>query len=388
MEHYLPTYEECMAIVEKYDGLQFYESVQEVDGYKISTFNYRMVWYDDFVIPLGEDSPVKAFELRGLCFVFNTDGSLYRRFLLMNKFFNINQVESTQYDLIKDLKFKSVYNKEDGSVINFIELPNGRILSKSKMQVDNVQAVAAYRIYEANESIQKLVKWALSNDIMPIFEYVSPLNRVVLKYSESDLVLLRLRCLNTGQYLDFETYPNIDDVNVVQKISIYNGFPEILKDYETLENIEGCVVELEDNPHAEFVKVKTEWYFIKHQLYDNLHREDKIIKMILEETIDDHISTLDIEYDHEIINMIENISAILNSFIQKKTITVEKISNKYKGSIKEFAIEYKHNTDFHLSIKHINGEDLFDIIKCYIIKNTNKLNKAILFIERNGENLL
>ena len=49
MEYYLPTYDECKAIVKSYDGLEFYESVQEYDGYKISVFNYRLVQYSDFL---------------------------------------------------------------------------------------------------------------------------------------------------------------------------------------------------------------------------------------------------------------------------------------------------------------------------------------------------
>lgn len=48
MEFYLPTYDECKAIVESCDGLQFYESTQEIDGYKICTFNYRLANFNDF----------------------------------------------------------------------------------------------------------------------------------------------------------------------------------------------------------------------------------------------------------------------------------------------------------------------------------------------------
>ena len=103
MKYYLPKYEEAKAIAEKYDNFQFYEKEQGVDGYSIRTFNYRLVGYNDFKHPLGEDSEVSAFELRGLSYVFNEDGSLFKRYLLMNKFFNLNQVETTLYDNMKDV---------------------------------------------------------------------------------------------------------------------------------------------------------------------------------------------------------------------------------------------------------------------------------------------
>lgn len=302
----------------------------------------------------------------------------------MNKFFNINQVDSTQFDLLKDYKFKSVYNKEDGSVINFIQLPNGRILSKSKMQVDNVQALAAYKIYESNENIQKLVKWALSNDIMPIFEYVSPLNRVVLKYPESDLVLIRLRSLRDGKYLDFDSYPNIDDVNVVQVVEGYSNFDQILKDYETLEDIEGCVVELEDNPHAEFVKVKTLWYFDIHGLIDDMSRENDIIRMILEETIDDYISKIEVE-DQEVLEFIEIIQNKLDDYIHSEMKIIESelaiFEDVYNGSAKEYSLNYgKKDKYYSLTMGIIKGYGVYDQIKKYVLKHTYRLERARAFL--------
>lgn len=392
MEYYLPTYDECKEIVNSYEGLQFYESIQEVDGYKISTFNYRLVGYEHFEHPLGESSPVKAFELRGLSFVFNKDGSVYKRFLLMNKFFNLNQVECTQYELLKNYKFKNVYNKEDGSVINFIQLPSGRILAKSKMMVDNVQALAAQKIYDENINIQNLVKWALSNDIMPIFEYVSPLNRVVLKYRESDLILIRLRDLNTGKYLDLDTYPELDKVNVVQPITKYSNFDEILEDYETLEGIEGCVVELEDNPHAVLVKNKTVWYFNVHNLMEDMSRENDIIRMILEETIDDYISKLDVE-DQEVFDMIDAVNRVLDTYIHSEKRLIEEqlsiLKNEYNSSIKEYSLNYNNGQKikdkyFHMTLNVFKGYSAFDTIKTYILRHTYRLEQARTFL-RTGE---
>lgn len=388
MEYYLPTYEECTAIVKKYDGVEFYESVHYVDDYKISTFNYRLVWYDDFITPLGEDSPVKAWELRGICFVFDKDGSLFKRYLLMNKFFNINQVECTQLDLLKDYRFKSVYNKADGSVINFIKLPNNRILAKTKMQTDNVQAISAQKLYEGNQNTIDLVDWCFDNDIMPIFEYVSPLNRVVLKYTRSELVLLRLRCLKTGEYLELDTYPNIDDVTTTEEITEYSNFEEILEDYKTKKGVEGCVVTLEDNPYACFVKVKTEEYFNLHQVIDGMSRENDIIKMILEETIDDFISQLDIQ-DDETLEMVdeirEKVTLYIDSTIHSINEEVERFKTEFDSSHKQYAMSYpkKKPQLFTLSIRVISGVDVFEVVTELLKRKTFRLEEARSFL-RNG----
>jgi hypothetical protein len=126
----------------------FYESKFTIDGFSLSVFNYRLAQYKDFVTPLESKPNVKAYEMRGLTFVFNQDGSLFKRFLLLEKFFNLNQVPESMYSIVKDYKIKWVNNKEDGSIASYIQLPNGKVLGKSKMGFDNEQANGINRIYK------------------------------------------------------------------------------------------------------------------------------------------------------------------------------------------------------------------------------------------------
>ena len=90
----LLTYNQAVTLTQGNEA-PFYEARFVVDGYNISIFNYRLAMYSDF-----RDN--FAFEMRGLTFVFNEDGSLYNRYLLLHKFFNLNQVEDSQYSLVKD----------------------------------------------------------------------------------------------------------------------------------------------------------------------------------------------------------------------------------------------------------------------------------------------
>ena len=71
----LPTYDQAVEMCSDEDS-PFYEIKTEVDGYNVSFFNYRLAQYKDFVNYNG-------YEMRGLTFIFNTDGSVFNRYLLL-----------------------------------------------------------------------------------------------------------------------------------------------------------------------------------------------------------------------------------------------------------------------------------------------------------------
>lgn len=193
----IPTYDECVSLCSTESP--FYETSNIVDGFIVKTFNYRMAQASDF------DDP-KAREMRGITFVFDKDGTLYKRYILLDKFFNLNQVPNTMYSVVKDYKIKSISNKEDGSIASFIKLPNGKIIGKSKIGFDNIQCAGINRIYKKNTDIKNFVNWAIDNDLVAIFEYVAPHNRIVLKYNDEELILLKIRDNNTGAYLNIKDF--------------------------------------------------------------------------------------------------------------------------------------------------------------------------------------
>lgn len=381
---YLPSYEDCVKICTKYDNFNFYETVLYIDGFKISLFNYRLAQYQDFINPLGDNS-IDAKELRGLAFVFNEDGSLYKRYICLNKFFNINQVEETQYTLIKNIPIKSLYDKCDGSVINFIKLPNGRILAKSKMCFDNNQALNSMKIYEENNAIKNMVDWCLYNDIMPIMEYVSPQNRIVLKYPITKLILLRFRCLKTGKYIDLDYYPLIDNIETSQKEELLS-WEELIELSKTVENKEGWVAML-DTEDDMLVKLKTKYYCDLHHMFDDIvGREDYMIRKIVDEEIDDVIAQLEIQ-DTEILSVLNNVSEVVNNYIKKATNHVDNLLEKYKNfSKKDIINDYGKNDKYRsylLSV--IDGKNTSLEAVCKDLKkNTFRLEEARSFI-KNGD---
>ena len=181
--NYIITYEDALRICEAYKNFNFYKTETLIDGYKVVTFNYFICDYNMFANPLKDGSGINAFDMRGVTFVFNEDGTLYKRFLMLKKFFNVNQVAETQFDVLKDKKIKNVTMKEDGSLIAFMQLPNGKVFAKTQAGFTNEQSIASLKIYEDDIYVKNFVNSALTEDFTPLFEYVAYDNRIVLKYS-------------------------------------------------------------------------------------------------------------------------------------------------------------------------------------------------------------
>lgn len=355
---HLPNYIECLEICQKSDGL-FYESKLTIDGYNVSIFNYRLTTYNDFVT-------YNAFELRGLTFVFNSDGSVYRRFLLMEKFFNINENESTLFDVVEDKKVKSVYLKEDGSIISFIELPNGKIVAKSKTSFESEQAIMAQKLFEDNVNINGFVMDCLSKDLSAVFEYVGPMNRVVVKYDNSDLILLRLRDNKTGNYL------SIDGYDLSKPMSFKFSLNDLMNLKSSLEGIEGWIVEFVD---GQKVKIKTDWYHSLHRIFtDYSNREDYLIDLILDEKIDDVLSVLD--YGSESRKFVELVLDTTNRKLLEMSNEIDRVLSTYNGDRKSFALEHYNHKLFGLMTQVISGRDKIEVIKFLIKKVTYRLSGA------------
>ena len=135
------------------------------------------------------------------------------------------------------------------------------------------------------------------------------------------------------------------------------------------------------------IKIKTEWYYNNHRLLTELlNREDAIIEMLINETLDDVISQLDPVNDIEHIKWIKDIEAKIIKYIQIRTVEITELVNLYNTSFgrnnhKQFALEYKHHKDFYFTMQVIYGYPLYDIMKQYILKTTYRLRDAQNFLE-------
>jgi T4 RnlA family RNA ligase len=362
----IPTYQECLEICEKSMGV-FYETKTSINGYNISIFNYRLASFQDFGLP-------GSIEMRGITFVFNTDGTVFRCFPLLEKFFNINENESTDSSLLLNKEIKSIYTKEDGSIINFIVLPDNSIHAKSKTSFESDQAILAQNIFETDKTINLLVTHWLKINLNPIFELVGPKNRIVLNYPFNKLILLSLRD-SLGNYNDLESIKLPckcvkDGLHKSKKLDY--TLEDLISLKSTLEDEEGWVVEFVD---GQKVKIKTDWYFSVHKLYtDFSNREDYLIDFIINEKIDDLISNIDLESENRkfVDGVVERTKAKYNRLHNQ----IKDLISNYNGDKKVFAEQYKNNYLFGISMKVIGGGDLDSILKGWILKKTYRLNEA------------
>lgn len=369
----IPTYEQALELCSLEDS-PFYESKMEVDGYPVSVFNYRLAQYKDFSNPIPEKPELKGYEMRGLTFVFDKDGSLFKRFVLLEKFFNINQVPESLYSVVKNYKIKFINNKEDGSIASFIKLPNGKIVGKSKMGFDNDQADGINRVYKTNKEVKSFVDWCLNSDIVPIFEYVAPNNRIVLRYPSEELILLRLRDNKTGKHIDIREH--LDKVGSIRVAP----FEDDIKDLDHLIELtatqvdkEGSIVTCEDeNGRDFFFKIKTPWYCERHGLLtEDLYREHVIIGYILDDKIDDILGQVP-EDEKEAHERINKIIIIVKRAINDKITEIEKSYNDFVKSgmtKKEYAIKHRTgNPNFGFVMNMVKADELKKLSKEEILE--------------------
>lgn len=335
----------------------FYESKLVVDGYNVSMFNYRLADWHDFDNPLPG---IKSHEMRGLTFVFDENGNI-KRYLLLTKFFNLNQTPESLYSRVKNFTIKDVQLKEDGSIVSFIKLPNGKVVGKTKMGFTNDQADSINRIYNTNSKLKEFVDWSLENDLVAIFEYVSPVNRIVVKYKKEDLVLIKLRNNVTGEYIDFHKYQfQFPDINFVKQIDF--NLDQLIELSKTEEDIEGWIVHsIDDLGNDQFYKIKTDWYNSLHGLLtEDIYRENVLISHILDDKIDDVLAQIP-EDDLDSRNRINKIIDIVKYSISTK---LDEIMSAYEWYLnsgltrKDYALKYKSTPDFVFVMNMVKGDNL------------------------------
>jgi T4 RnlA family RNA ligase len=377
--YHIPTYEDCRLICDTHDNFIFYESKHKEDGFDISIFNYRLATFQNFENPVPDRPDIKGYEMRGITFLWNTDGTLHKRYLLLDKFFNLEQTPCSMYSVVKDYKIKNIYNKEDGSIASFVRLPNGKVLGRSKTSFQSDQAIEIQKIYEKDRQIKQFVDFCMDEDIIPIFEFVSPQNRIVVPYANTELILLRMRDNKTGEYLNINDFAHkLDGISVAASLGEHT-LDSIKEVVLKMVGKEGVIVQFEN---GKMIKIKSPWYCDRHKIFTtDLNRENTLIKFIVDETIDDVISQLNDPIKSE---EVDKLTSIINRYIKGISDEVGDLISNYSGDIKEFAIKYSKNRLFPIAIGVIRGKDKIGMIKSKILQETKDLMAAKKWISDNS----
>jgi len=375
---------QCDLICQTNDS--FIHKMDIINGKEVHQYSYMICSYNDFEHPLGveSNSELKAFELRGITFVETDNG--FDCFPMLHKFFNINQTIGYMYDDVKNKTITQIQDKVDGSLIAFVRV-NGETLAKSKFSFVSDQAIDAQKIYNENNSIKKLVDDLLDANQVPLFEYVSFSNRIVVLYDKEELILLQIRDKSNGSYYS---------ANKVADTASYYSIPcaqlhkpsmtidEMLERKKTTKNCEGWLVGFED---GQMMKIKTDWYFNLHGLISsdgNCSRINMVIAAVLDQKIDDMLSAIPVEYT-EIRNHLIEVEGKIVRYINKQVGLVKlNLESDGRLSRKDFAI--KHGKSDMFSVMMMNyiessDESILNGVTKLIAKRTNSLSKATEFYE-------
>lgn len=294
------------------DRAEFIES----DKGDYVVFNYLLSHSDSF------DDPIRR-ELRGL--IFNRSGDvLSRRF---HKFFNMGEKEETLESNIDWNKPHVVLEKLDGSMITPLII-NGKVYWATKMGITEVSKQCEEYIKDKTNYYDFAID-CYKQKITPIFEFIAPDNRIVISYEEPKLILLAIRNNLSGYYYGSNILELLSRSYEIPLVKTYSGDISSIRDKV---GIEGVVIRFND---GHMVKVKTDWYVAIHKAKEDILFEKNIIKLILEEKLDDiYPNLLDsdkVRIDSYKETLIDNIDEYVNnikSFFE---------TNKYTR--KEFALE-------------------------------------------------
>lgn len=295
------------------------------------------------------------YEARGI--TFDADGNIVSRPL--EKFHNLGENQYTQF---KDLDFTDAeyFEKIDGSMISSIVI-GGKVYFKTKKSFYSDVAQSCQKDFGDDERYIDFCTFWYTQGVTPIFEYTSPMNRIVVDYgSEPKLTLLALRCNVTGYYLPrfmlTECYYDYG-IPVVEQFDI-NSIQDILS--QDIENREGYVIRLKSGQR---VKVKFPNYLLKHHTLDRMTVRN-IAEMVIEECIDDFKALVDPRH----LPKIEEIEIRVVKELEGHEICVQVLLDEWKDlTLPEIGKKYSSHPHFNCAIMVHKGKDMAEMVKRHYI---------------------
>lgn len=291
-------------------------------------------------------------EARGI--TFDANGKIISRPL--HKFFNLAEREEVQPHNLDWNKMVAAFDKMDGSMIT-TGLINGEFFAKSKKSFQSDVAVSATGFVQKNQKYYDFTRYCALANLTPIFEFTSPNHRIVLRYSQDNMTLLHVRDNFTGVYLMPEELAQLASKYDIPVNSPVHGreldLPELLKSLNTVEGIEGYVIQFEN---GEMVKVKTKWYVNLHHAVTFV-RERDIARMVVEEQIDDYIAFVALNAPDADLTHIRHINDTIKAEVEGIEREVTALAKHYAGvDFKTVALDLKDHPHFKFVMNLVRGK--------------------------------
>lgn len=298
-----------------------------------------------------------ARECRGI--KFDKNGVLIAR--PYHKFFNIGEKDQTQPHRLVD-RFNEphlIMKKLDGSMIHPvpIQLDDGRSFLRLCTKMGITDTAMQAEVFIGDKPNWRELMWEMIHtNYTPIFEWMSRDSQIVIDYVEDQLPLVAARNNLTGDYMTYEQlqcWSRDYDVPLAPVIeSDFLNIQDFISHTKSLEGEEGYVVYLGDD----MVKMKADWYVLRHKSKDIMNYGYKMAQLILNEEVDD-VKPFLVEED---LKRLQQMELRVHGEIVYYTDCLEKVIEKAKAfpTRKDFALsEYAKTLDGEVKSAAFSGLD-------------------------------
>jgi RNA ligase len=358
----IETIEDVLDVINGYDEIR----VMHKGDYTV--INYAVAFEDTF--EWDSEDPYSSSvrrECRGL--IFNKEGKLVSR--PYHKFFNAGEKDETQLNKINLYEPHVVLEKLDGSMIRPIPTADGFRLA-TKAGITDISQQAEEFIADKPE-YDKFIRSSIACGLIPIFEWCSRKNRIVIDYPQDQLILTAVRDKLTGTYL---LYPNIVGTGKTYNIPVVKAIAgddtdiqKVVDHIRKWDDGEGVVIRF-DTGHM--IKVKADDYILRHKSKESINQEKNVIQVVLDDAVDDMIPLLTKE-DAE---RLKNFQKAFWDSVEHTAMDMNDLynaGNTMYPDKKEFAVNFvqKMILPFHAPIMYAirGGKPTIEVIKEMIRKS-------------------
>lgn len=309
-------------------------------GYSVVNYNCNFPQTFPEVLTV-EDAILR--ECRGL--KFNTaTGELVARPL--SKFFNFLEKSENQAENLDFTKPHVILEKLDGSMAHGMwlgdidDIDPAALLWCTKMGADTDVANYFYEFVRNKPQYATFTASFIQLGYTAIFEFLSRKNKVVLDHPVDRMVLIAIRHNETGSYTSYRDMKKVakdNNIEVVQALpgSIAN-IQKFADGVSEESGNEGYVIRF-DTGHQ--LKLKTREYLSLHRALDSMRFEKDVIRLILDEKLDDLKGVLADDLKKAADTFAEQIYSNIYKVAETVYWETQEAYDNFNGSKKRFAIE-------------------------------------------------
>lgn len=347
-------FDSLMALVSNDECFYFNDQILKNRIFRI--FDYRLASYSQWLNP-------HATQCRGITFEVDDNGNALELVSWpFEKYWNIRENPFTM-DVDLNDPMEILY-KIDGSLMATIhheDVDDGFWL-KSKGSLFSDHAIAANKIIrdDKHKNLFDFVKRMVLDGYTVIMEYTSPEHRIVVPVDEPGLTILGIRNIETGKYLDLDSFRTSVDVapylveNIKDMVDDVNEFVSEIPD---MTGFEGFVIRLNNGQR---IKIKTNWYMKLHHIKDSINSTRRLYEAVVYDTVDDVRAQF--WDDAQAIGRIDDMEELVGGIYNHMVDQVERFYKRNNHlSQKEFAMKAQKELEtlhFHIAMAMYNGKEI------------------------------